>query len=511
MHLLITGADSLLARALIAALPAGVTVRGVDAAFSAPIPGVETVTGHLRDTDFLAAVLAGVTHIVHLAPLYTRLADDNASLEEATRGSYQLANAAAAAGTQRILLGSTLDFFAPLWDHYLPDESWRPRPQPSLDQLCPYLAEVTLREVARVTALPTLCLRLGAVVDDGYAASHPYDRRWLHVEDGVAALLRGLEVEFEGWRVYHIGAAGERTRVPVAQAGEEPFNYRPRHDFAERWESEVPSPVFQLPAPIPVQPIHKVVVFGAGGPLGAALAEELAPHYTLRLTDVKPVEELMAIPPQSPGAPLPVPPQPPHEWRVVDVRDPAQVLVACAGMDAIVNVSVLRNDPVDAFRVNTNGAFNVMAAALAHNIQRVVHTGPFMLGQRGGGGYDWDTFLVDDIPPRPGVWWVYLPSKLLGQEICRIFAEQYGLSVPTLTFAQFVNPAVLPERISTLAVSWMDAANAIRCALAVAGLPSAYEYMHIGADTPLGVFPNEKAKRLLGWQPRDRFEEVYRR
>ncbi len=511
MHLLITGADSLLARALIAALPAAVTVRAVDAAFSAPVPGAETLTGHLADTDFLTAVLADVTHIVHLAPLYTRLGDDNASLEEATRGSYQLANAAAAAGVQRILLGSTLDFFAPLWDRYLADESWRPRPQPTLDQLCTYLAEVTLREVARVTALPTLCLRLGAVVDDGYAASHAYDRRWLHVEDAVAALLRGLEVEMAGWRVYHIAAAGERTRVPVAQAGEEAFGYQPRHDFAARWASEVATPDFQRPAPIPARPIRKVVVFGAGGPLGAALAEELAPHYTVRLTDVKPVEELMNIPPQSPGAPLPVPPQPPHEWQVVDVRDPAQVYAACAGMDAIVNVSVLRNDPVDAFRVNTNGAFNVMAAALAHGIQRVVHTGPFMLGQRGGTGYDWDTFLVDDIPPRPGVWWVYLPSKLLGQEICRIFAEHYGLTVPTLTFAQFVNPEVLPNRISTLAVSWMDAANAIHCALTTDELSSPYEYMHIGADTPLGVFPNQKAKRLLNWQPRDDFREVYTR
>lgn len=511
MHLLITGADCLLARALIAALPTDVSVRAVDAAFNAPIPDAETRTGYLRDTDFLADMLDGITHVVNLTSLYTRLGDDNATLDEATRGSYQLANAAVAAGVQRLILGSTLDFFAPLWEQFRPDESWRPRPQPTLEQLCPYLAEVALREVARVTNLTTLCLRLGEVVDDAHAASHPYDRRWLHVDDAVSALLRALEVEAEGWKVWHIAAAGERTRVPVAQAGEEAFGYQPRHDFAEGWDSEKPTPTFQLPAPIPSQPIRKVVVFGAGGPLGASLAEELAPHYTVRLTDVKPVEELMAIPPQSPGAPLPVPPQPPHEWRVVDVRDAAQVHAACAGMDAIVNVSVVRHDPVDAFRVNAVGAYNVMAAAVAHGIQRVVHTGPFMLGQRGGAGYDWDTFLVDDIAPRPGIWWVYLPSKLLGQEICRIFAEHYGLCVPTLTFAQFVNPEVLPKRISALAVSWMDAANAIRCALEIDGLPSPYEYMHIGADTPLGVFPNAKAKRLLNWQPRDNFREVYAR
>ena len=511
MHLLVTGADSLLARAFVAALPPDVTFRAVDAAFSAPIPRAEALTGHLRDTDFLAAALEGVTHVVHLAPLYTRLGDATATLEEATRGSYQLANAAVAAGVQRLILGSTLDFFAHVWDDFRADESWRPRPQPTLDQLCAWLAEVALREVARVTNLTTLCLRLGEVVDDAHAAGHPYDRRWLHVEDAVAALLRGLAVEAEGWRVWHIAAAGERAAVPVAQAGEEPFSYRPRHDFAARWASETATPTLQKPAPIPARPIRNVVVFGAGGPLGAALAEELAPHFTLRLTDVKPVEELMNVTPQGPGAPLPVPPQPPHEWRVVDVRDAAQVHAACEGMDAIVNVSVVRHDPADAFRVNAVGAFHVMEAALAHGIQRVVHTGPFMLGQRGGGGYDWDNFLVDDIPPRPGIWWVYLPSKLLGQEICRIYAEHYGLCVPTLTFAQFVNPQVLPKRISTLSVSWMDAANAIRCALEIDGLPSPYEYMHIGADTPLGVFPNEKAKRLLGWQPQDDFQEVYGR
>lgn len=511
MHLLVTGADSPLARAFIAALPVDVNIRGVDADFSAPVPAAEIRSGHLRETDFTAAALEGITHVVHLAPLYTRLSDATATLDEATRGTYQLANAAVTAGVQRLILGSTLDFFAPVWDDCRADESWRPRPQPSLDQLCTWLAEVAVREVARVTNLTTLCLRLGEVVDDAYAAGHPYDRRWLHVEDGVAALLRALEVEAEGWRVFHIGAAGERTRVPVAQAGEEPFSYQPRHDFAGRWESEVPTPAFQLPAPIPPRPIRKVVVFGAGGPLGAAVAEELAPHFTLRLTDVKPVEELMNAAPQSPGAPLPVPPQPPHEWRVVDVRDAAQVQAACAGMDAIVNLSVVRHDPADAFRVNAVGAFHVMEAALAQGIARVVHTGPFMLGQRGGAGYDWDNFLVDDIPPRPGIWWVYLPSKLLGQEICRIYAEHYGLCVPTLTFAQFVNPAVRPKRISTLAVSWMDAANAIRCGLEIDGLPSPYEYMHIGADTPLGVFPNEKAKRLLGWQPRDDFREVYGR
>ncbi len=187
-------------------------------------------------------------------------------------------------------------------------------------------------------------------------------------------------------------------------------------------------------------------------------------------------------------------------------------MAACEGMDAIVNVSVVRHDPADAFRVNTLGAYHVMAAAVAHGIHRVVHTGPFMLGDRGDRSYSWDTRVVDDVPARPGTGWVYIPSKLLGQEIVQIFAEWYGLSVPTLTFCAFLNPEVKQGKfLHPLTISWLDSACAIHCALTVETLPSPYEYFHIGTDLPHGVFPNDKAKRLLGWQPQDRFEEYYRR
>src|SRR5687768_3712638 len=81
----------------------------------------------------------------------------------------------------------------------------------------------------------------------------------------------------------------------------------------------------------PVQPQHEVAtmpavtegriaIFGAGGPVGAAAARALREHYTLRLTDVRPIAEIAAAgKPQSPGAPLPEALPPPHECRTVDV------------------------------------------------------------------------------------------------------------------------------------------------------------------------------------------------
>jgi len=186
-------------------------------------------------------------------------------------------------------------------------------------------------------------------------------------------------------------------------------------------------------------------------------------------------------------------------------------MAACAGMDAIINCTVLRNDPADAFLVNTLGAYNVMRAAVAHGIQRVVHTGPFMLGAHDRTGYDWDHDIVDDVPPRPGRDWVYFMSKYFGQEICRIFAEAHGLVVPALTFCQFVEPSTpCGPYIHPLTISWGDAARAIRCALETPALPSPFEYFHIGADLPHGVFRNDKAKRLLRWQPHDTLEMHYR-
>src|SRR5213595_2445442 len=104
----------------------------------------------------------------------------------------------------------------------------------------------------------------------------------------------------------------------------------------------------------------RIALYGAGGPVGAAAARALRDHYTLRLTDVRPIAEIAAEgKPQSPGAPLPEVLPPPHEVRVVDVSDYAQVLEAARGMDALVNVTVLRHQLVPAFRVNLIGAYNV--------------------------------------------------------------------------------------------------------------------------------------------------------
>jgi nucleoside-diphosphate-sugar epimerase len=404
--------------------------------------------------------------------------------------------------------------------------------------------------MSRVEPLQVICLRLGHVVDDGDTAGAAYDPRWLHVDDAVQAFERALAFDLSspqfattgpplhGWWVFHIPGGGPWTRVPLAHARLPAFGYAPRRDFGTgeegRKTKDESSP--QLPpaaepttasvvrpepamepsegSSVASRPIRRVVVFGAGGPLASATTPLLASSYTLRVTDLRPLAEIASDPRQArPGRPLPPLLAAPHEMRVVDVTDPAQVLAACEGMDAIVNCSVVRPHPVHAFGVNFLGAHHIACAAVAHGIRRVVQTGPQQVTMDRPGGYWWDFDVPDDAPARPGSL-LYSMTKFLGQEVLRVFAEQHGLEVPVLLFSRFVDPAVNRPNVDgmfPMTVSWQDAGLAIRRALEAPSLPSPLEVFHILADLPHGKYSNAKAKRLLGWQPRDNLEHLWGR
>jgi nucleoside-diphosphate-sugar epimerase len=497
------------------------------------------------------------------------------ALDVATRGTYVLLNAAVEAGVRRVVLGSTLALFERYPLDWSVTEAWRPLPDvAAVPHLAAYLAEESAKELSRVEPLQVICLRFGTVVDDSMSHQGPYDPRWVHVDDAVQACRLALEATLDrrrqhssgriehGWWVFHIPGGGSRTRFPLARArGEQGLGYAPTHDFVDApgavgasaaapasgaaaapgttpalqaaGASHAPSSrighasdlaagqaisavraVLEPRERVPSRPIRNVVFFGAGGPLAAAAAPLLAPSFRLRLTDIRPLAEIAAeAKPQSPGAPLPAVLEPPHETMRVDVADLDQVLRACEGMDAIVNCTVVRPDPVLAFHVNTIGAYHVMRAAVAHRIRRVVHTGPLQVLNDLPGGYAWDFGIPDTAPARPGNW-IYLHSKYLGQEAVRLFAEAYDLEVPTLYFCNFVNPRTAtpgPEGINPMTVSWDDAGHAIRRAVETPSLPSPFEVIHILADLPHGKYPSEKAKRILGWQPRDDLAHLYAR
>ena len=90
-----------------------------------------------------------------------------------------------------------------------------------------------------------------------------------------------------------------------------------------------------------------ILILGANGMLGPLVTELLEPDHSLRLSDINDLET-------------------DHDYIKVDISSLDQVIDAAKGMDAIINLSVLRYDINLAFDVNCQGTYNTLVAAAEH-------------------------------------------------------------------------------------------------------------------------------------------------
>ncbi len=244
-----------------------------------------------------------------------------------------------------------------------------------------------------------------------------------------------------------------------------------------------------------------VLILGANGYLGPHVVRALAPHHHLRVTDIRPAPP--EIQTQFAG----------HEFMDVDITSAEQVLRAAHGMEAIVNLAVLRTDPVLAFRVNMTGCQNVMQAAVTHGIRRVINTGPHFTVA--GPSYEGiDHGIEPDVPSHSGTN-LYALTKSLGHQICRAYTQTHEIYVQNYLFYTFRDTKELKPGVGGVpfVVSWRDAAEVFRLGLAIdlAKLPSKCEVFFILGDTPQGKFLNDKAKRILGFAPQDDVSVLWRK
>ena len=240
----------------------------------------------------------------------------------------------------------------------------------------------------------------------------------------------------------------------------------------------------------------KVLIIGANGYLGPHVVKALEAHHVLRVTDIKPPA-----------------PKSRHESLTLDITSLDQVRKASKGMDAIINLSVLRNDRKLAFDVNTRGCYNMMLAAVEHGIRRVINTGPHLVVS--GLPYDrFDFEISPDSPPQPGTQ-LYGLSKSLGQEICRVFTQHHDIYVQEYLFYAFREiTEIKPGTDATpFSISWGDAGEVFRLGLDMdfARLPSRNEVFFVFADMPHGKYTNEKAKRILGLRFKDDLSPLWRK
>jgi pyridoxal 5'-phosphate synthase glutaminase subunit Pdx2 len=171
----------------------------------------------------------------------------------------------------------------------------------------------------------------------------------------------------------------------------------------------------------------KVLVTGAGGTLGKALAPMLADagHEPV-LQDVR---EL----------------QTPYEFIQGDVRNPEDVLVAARGVEMIVHTAAIHgihlrsHSPRDFYDLNLTGTFNVWEAAVEADVRGVVFSSTMgVYGEsRRPASEDAVVALHEHLPLLPGD--IYGWTKMAGEELGTLY-ERTGLDEAIRVRAAFGMP-----------------------------------------------------------------------
>jgi len=231
----------------------------------------------------------------------------------------------------------------------------------------------------------------------------------------------------------------------------------------------------------------KVLLLGAAGNLGKELTPRLEPYYELRKAEFMP--------------------QLPKGMISVDVRQYDQVLEAARGMDAILNLAVVRMDPILSFQVSTRGAWHVMKAAAELGIKKVLHTGPETSRPH---SHDFE------IEPGTsgGIDNYYAVSKLMADDICKIYAQTYGINTICYLFRGFRDDPTepVPDQCEPeFCVVWTDLMHACRLALDIESVPDYFQKFYVMSYDAQGRYDMRRVKQIMGFEPVKRWGDYYKR
>lgn len=264
----------------------------------------------------------------------------------------------------------------------------------------------------------------------------------------------------------------------------------------------------------------EIVVTGANGRIGTALRQHLPERY-----DVKWLDKVD---------------HPTYETHVADVQDYSDLREAIEGADAIVHLALSnRIGGPNSKALNWESAFgdvcreicNVYDAAREENVDSVV----FASSNRIHGQYElehapevyrpgFDGRIEHADPPRPDS--RYSVAKLFGEAIGRLAAEAYDircymLRIGSVRSAENDHPYAYAERgvddgefergssayqqkVDRLKSIWLsrrDAAHLVKRCLADESV--SFDVFYGRSDSDRGWFDNQRAKDVLGYEPKD--------
>ncbi len=249
--------------------------------------------------------------------------------------------------------------------------------------------------------------------------------------------------------------------------------------------------------------------------------------------------------------------QPEAEYQTGDIRSLEDIKRAASGVDGIFHLAALPRvifsveNPEVTHDVNVNGTLNVLLAAKELGIKRVIFaTSSAAYGDQGTSVLEEDSMLKKPLSP-------YALHKFIGENYCRIFSELYRLETVSLCYFNVYGPYFDPEGAYALVIGKFLKLRKEGKPLTIRGDGEMYrdftyvddivkgtilamtsqnvghgEVVNLGYGSPRSVNQlakliggevvyvpalagemkytcanNQKAKKLLGWEPLVVFEE----
>jgi uronate dehydrogenase len=196
----------------------------------------------------------------------------------------------------------------------------------------------------------------------------------------------------------------------------------------------------------------------------------------------------------------------------MDLLDWQDVSAALSGVDAVLHLAVASGHSGvyedDAFNdkrfdINVKGTFHLFEAARRAGVRRMVHVSSLMVVW----GYGSAAPVGGDATPRPVG--TYALTKALSEEIARYYAIVHGMEVVTLRIAaplDINDPDLRNKPVRPQQIPLPDLAQAFALALTVP-LP-AYATVTIVGESSRRVWDLEQARRVLGYEPRYRLDDL---
>lgn len=230
---------------------------------------------------------------------------------------------------------------------------------------------------------------------------------------------------------------------------------------------------------------RSVLITGAAGRIGSFLAERFADRYRLVLADNKAIANDR------------------HPTFIIDMTDTDALAQACVGIDTVIHLAADPSPEAPWERLlpnNVVGVYNVFEAARGAGCRRVV----FASSIHAVAGYPSDVQVHTTMPVKPLN--MYGATKVWGETLARLYADQHGVSAVCLRFGWVVardNPLIQPDYpLLDMALTYDDLGRLVAAAV---DSPDTLRFgiFHGISNNRYKRLDLSDAREVLGYDPQD--------